>query len=431
MKMLKLALGGFAAIAIGGLALGQSGQGLWPTLPVVGGAAYCSSTTNGVCTNTVPAGPAALTGNEGIPANTNLSQGRSPQSVIIPPALLANGGSYNYLFGGDFGQNLWQRATTFTSLTPTTATLTADAWYAYSSGNTVTITRQQGTSDIPVGSTASMRVNRPSGTDVTPICVGQVAPASESTAFRGRNAIFSFSALAGGSFSAASSNVSVTVAYYTAADSATAGTNTDAFAKSTIAGYAATTATQAINTTMTRYFTVPVAIPSTATGVGVKICYTPVGTGTSADWFEFGLAQLEARTGSSVGPSAFQWRTFGDEAVLQRRRSWVITDGAATLRYASCQAYTTAIAHCFLQYPGQMRITTPTVTVGTTISWAVTTASGTAQACGTSIAPTTTGVTANGVDLTCTTGATALVAGSASQMIGAATGGLLTVSAEP
>lgn len=50
----------------------------WPNVPVIGGPSYCSSTVNGTCVNTVPAGP-ALTGNETIPADTNASQGQSPQ----------------------------------------------------------------------------------------------------------------------------------------------------------------------------------------------------------------------------------------------------------------------------------------------------------------------------------------------------------------
>lgn len=88
MKMLKTSLAAFAVIAIGGFAIAQQGFQS-PNSPIVGGAAYCSSTTNGVCTNTVPAGPTALTGSETIPANTNLSGGRSPQNVLIKPASLA------------------------------------------------------------------------------------------------------------------------------------------------------------------------------------------------------------------------------------------------------------------------------------------------------------------------------------------------------
>lgn len=86
MKMLKIGLASFALLAFAGFAVGQSGQGLWPNFPVVGGSSYCASTQNGVCRSTIPAGPTVLTGSEGIPANTNLSQGRSPQNVIITPA---------------------------------------------------------------------------------------------------------------------------------------------------------------------------------------------------------------------------------------------------------------------------------------------------------------------------------------------------------
>lgn len=42
----------------------------WVNFPVIGGAAYCSSTVNTACVNTVPAGP-ALTGNETVPVDTN------------------------------------------------------------------------------------------------------------------------------------------------------------------------------------------------------------------------------------------------------------------------------------------------------------------------------------------------------------------------
>lgn len=89
MTKLRMSLAAFAVIAFGGLAIAQ-GQGLFGPFPVVGGSSYCSSTNNGVCTNTVPAGPTTLTGNEGILANTNLSQGRSPQNVLITPASLGS-----------------------------------------------------------------------------------------------------------------------------------------------------------------------------------------------------------------------------------------------------------------------------------------------------------------------------------------------------
>lgn len=62
----------------------------WPSLPIVGGASYCSSTVNATCVNTVPAGP-ALTGAETVPADTNIAGGSTPQTVKIGVASLGAG----------------------------------------------------------------------------------------------------------------------------------------------------------------------------------------------------------------------------------------------------------------------------------------------------------------------------------------------------
>lgn len=84
MKKLLIAL--FALTALTATANAQ----LWPNAPIVNGLSYCSATNNAVCTNTVPAGP-ALTGNETIPADTNLANGQQPQSVKIPMSVLGVG----------------------------------------------------------------------------------------------------------------------------------------------------------------------------------------------------------------------------------------------------------------------------------------------------------------------------------------------------
>lgn len=77
-----------ALLAFAGAAIGQ-GQGLFGPFPVIGGSSYCAAYgNNNTCTSTVPAGPVALTGNETILVNTNLSQGRSPQNALVTPATL-------------------------------------------------------------------------------------------------------------------------------------------------------------------------------------------------------------------------------------------------------------------------------------------------------------------------------------------------------
>src|ERR1017187_7786730 len=72
--------------------------GLWPDMPIIGGATYCAGNTQSAtgtiigaitgCPNQVPAGPTIVTGSEQIPADTRLAGGSAPQTVLIPMASL-------------------------------------------------------------------------------------------------------------------------------------------------------------------------------------------------------------------------------------------------------------------------------------------------------------------------------------------------------
>lgn len=65
--------------------------GLYQGYPIVGGSSYCETTVNNVCVQTIPAGPTQLTGTEKVAADTQLSGGRSPQTVLInTSALMGN-----------------------------------------------------------------------------------------------------------------------------------------------------------------------------------------------------------------------------------------------------------------------------------------------------------------------------------------------------
>lgn len=91
----KLSLAIFALLAATSIAAYAAGNfGLWP---ILNGAAYCASleNTSATCTNTVPAGPTALTGNETIPMDTNLAQGIQPQTILAQPRSLG-AGPYQY-----------------------------------------------------------------------------------------------------------------------------------------------------------------------------------------------------------------------------------------------------------------------------------------------------------------------------------------------
>jgi len=90
MKLIRYFAG--ATLLIGATVTAYA-AGMFTNLPIVGGAAYCALFAgDGVtCAANVPAGPTALTGNERIPADTQLSGGASPQTVLVPSSLFATG----------------------------------------------------------------------------------------------------------------------------------------------------------------------------------------------------------------------------------------------------------------------------------------------------------------------------------------------------
>lgn len=95
MKFFRYGLAAAGLIAITTVAFAA---GMWPDLPVVGGATYCAGSSQSAvgsiigsitgCPNQVPAGPSIVTGNEQIPADTRLSGGVQPQTVLVPMASL-------------------------------------------------------------------------------------------------------------------------------------------------------------------------------------------------------------------------------------------------------------------------------------------------------------------------------------------------------
>lgn len=346
------ALLGGAAMLIAALPVARS-AGLWPTLPVVGGTSFCASTVTGtgnlggvtgtgqgttgsICGQTVPAGP-AYTGEELLLSDVGGANGGTPtQNAVIPSSILGSvNAKANRLRCGDFGTCLWQFGTTpLSAASPTTYQMSADGWFAISASNVMTITKQ-----TPISSAADylgasglyswMRVARPSGTPTGTSCVGQILDQKAASALIGNNGVFSFYGYAPTTFSATASQVQVSVAYYTAADSTTSGVNTATFALSAsgqaggIAGYVAATAGTSLNTagtlasgvetislstTPTRYAVyapIPVnnASGTPVIGVGVSICATPTATtSVTTDYFEIEGLQLQALP-STVTPA--------------------------------------------------------------------------------------------------------------------------------
>lgn len=453
----KLGLAAVGLLLSGAAAYAGGAFSQYPIVGVPANTACQSYGNNGVCNQYNPAGPDGIDGSWVVPTDTGLPNGQNPQTVTTPLALLGFNSRVNLAVGGDFTTNLWQRGTTpVSAATPSTTVMGADRWAVYSSGNTVTVSKQTGASDtIPtLGLYASMRVSRPSGTNTTQICTGQVLDKNAAAPLIGNNAVFSFYGLAGAGLSAVASNqLQVTIAYYTAADSATPGTNTDSFMKGTTTGYTAVTtgsaipsqtavissgvATVPISTTWTRYG-VWGKIPATnaagtaVTGVGVTICYTPAsGTGGSTEWFEVAGAQLQAQSATVstqnpngvTAPSAFERRAPQLEADYQYYYSWVLTETNGAVYPGGVLCTSTGNAWIALNSPQPLRIT-PTVTV-TAGGFSIRTA-----AAVTGIGTTTLISGSTGYTLSLTSGA-ACTSTLPYQLVGTNTTGSFVFSAEP
>lgn len=320
-----------------------------------------------------------LTGNETIPADTNLPSGLNPASEAITTTQLAgfgatqpgSGGWRNALVGGDFGTNLWQRGTTSASVT-TALAYTADRWWGLSgTGTAFTVIKETAAADITSGYAASARVQRTAAqTGILPVCVGQVLTSANSTRFQGRLAEFSFHALPGANFSAAGGQVTATIATGTGSDDTAAN-----FSTGTWAGYVASSTVVTLGSAWDRY-SVVATIPQTATQIGVKICYTPVGTAGTNDWFEFAGAQLDVNQaadakvasgdGLAYNIASFERRPASIEASLQYVYFYRLAEPASGAAIpAMCQATgaTTNICNVFL--PNVMRATVPTIAITT------------------------------------------------------------------
>ena len=90
MKLTRLGLSLAALVVATAVA---HANGMFSNLPIVGGGAYCAlyAGDGTTCVGNVPAGPSALTGNEKVPADTQLPNGQSPQTVYVDVSSLGAG----------------------------------------------------------------------------------------------------------------------------------------------------------------------------------------------------------------------------------------------------------------------------------------------------------------------------------------------------
>jgi hypothetical protein len=364
----------------------------------------------------------ATTGNEMIPADTQLPAGAYPQTEAISVATLGGYGSakqFNYLIGGDFGTNLWQRGTTHTAIGNIngTALYGPDRWFAWGTSSSTIQIDKTAITTVP-GFTSSAKIAR-TGADVNQVCFAQEVASATSASLQGTNVELDYHALAGAGFSASGSNLAVYVVYGTGTDDGSSkmawNINTQGGGSSGWTGYAAALngVLQPISTTWTRY-TAFAAIPATANEVGVAFCWTPVGGSPSNDNIQLAGVQLTRYVGtpqiwspvqtagnyngqsatsptnllgtsnvsSTVPATPFWRRPAAQETELQLSYYYQLNDPAATVRIGSCQVVTAnTVVRCLVPLPVPMRAA-PTITApGSNTAFAITAADGTANVC--------------------------------------------------
>jgi hypothetical protein len=425
------ALGLGALLVAGGIAFAAGNYSMYP---IVGANSFCAATVSGaggfnadgnvggggvtgqgqassgsLCAQTVPAGPSGLTGNELIPADTQIGSGTNPQSVTIPSSLLGN--ATNRLIGGDMTTNLAQRlntakgVTALATLSPTAAVMTADRWWviAPAAGVTVTMDTTASSAVIPgFNNTQALRVARTSSGAAGIVCVGQTLDKAASAPLIGNNAVFSFYEENGSTQSATNGNITVNIDYTSAADGTAtqatlgfAGLNGSKFAlgdagqsgtptnytnavAGSSPGYPTATvssgiATIAASTTWTRYAVyapIPVNVPggtTPVTSVSVSICWTPTATtAVATDYIEINGMQLEAKPSTAtpampagvISPTAFDKRPAATEQVLQQYY-WYFNyeNQSAITTIASCTNTSVTVTNCLIPFPVPMRVT--------------------------------------------------------------------------
>lgn len=320
--------------------------------------------------------------------------------------------------------NVAQRGTTAVSSITTTAKYLWDRWAAVS-GTSTSVTLTNITTALPTGTgfTNVAQVARASAqTGVVNVCFVQEIPTSDITLMAGQQVALSFWAKAGGNFSAASNALVAQV---------TTGTGTDEGLATWLTGLTgAASAIPTANATATlttawQRFAVTGTIAATATEAVVNFCYTPVGTAGTNDWFQIVGIQLEQ---GNIGTS-YEIRPLGVELTKAQRTYWQIADPAATVPLNSSCFVTAAntTVKCGVALPVVMRAV-PTTTVSVATSFGVVVTAGTAGTC-TTLAATASSNTVNSIGVTCTTGGT-IALGSATPLIGAATSGVLSASAD-
>ena len=344
------------------------------------------------------AGSSGITGNEVIPADTRLSGGVNPQTMLIPLGTIAPGAVYqgatttykNLLRGGDISANPAQLGSSQAADIANTITTSIDGFRMLGGASSaINWSTQTGASDIVAGQfTKSLRFQRKAANaNTAQICQINVLSSQDSVALQGRQFVYSFWAKAGANISPTNGQINVTVASGTGTDQSAAtfnaGTWTGQANAITAAASSNTSFPAMVSSCVCQLQTLPSGatatwvqywvsgtIPSTATQVGTQICMTPVGTAGANDWVETSNHQLEITFGtSSVTPTGFEHISPAQSLRDAQRYLTVLAEGASGVQSPVVGTATAATTAAMVyKFPTTMRVAPTFAAAGTALS---------------------------------------------------------------
>ena len=293
----------------------------------------------------------------------------------------------------------------------------------------------------PPGFQYETKLYRKTGALTQPVCIHQEIPSVDSIPLQGDSVIFSayVQALSATANTGAGQPVTLWIYYGTGTDEGF-GTQGSASAIppawtgiTTLYNTAVTTPTT--NTTWNRYSTGPVAVPLTATEIGVAVCYTPSASGTAGttDGIAITGAQLEVAGPNATTPSAYEFKPALAEVVKAERFFYTLAEPADARGVGGMgNAATTATCQTIIPFPVTMRVAPTFTALGTALSgstWKINSAASSTVLATTFYVTTTNNSTTNAYG-TWTVSGTPLTAGNACYPIGANGGSILSWSAD-
>jgi hypothetical protein len=362
-KKTAIAAGVAGGVAILASATFVSAQmGMFSNFPIIGGAAYCSSTLqNGVCANTVGAGSAlsGVVSTAMVPADTRQVGGNN-QTQLVPLSLMVEYAAMrNFLGNGAFNMTQVNGTGTVTCATTSAATsaaLSADRWVCDANvgsgaGRTAVVTSSP---TPPTGFINEVKLFRTSGALTQPICMWQAVPTPQATQLQGQVVVLSANIAALAGLAADNGNLAnLVIISGTGTDEGLAGSWTASPAITPAWTGITTVVNTQINltTSFQRLFTTA-TIPTTATEVGVAICFTPTAAGAGAtDGVAITGVQLEV---GSV-PSFYEVRSKQSEIAENEQFVYTLADTAGPIPVGLCtETAANTTAACWVQYPVPM-----------------------------------------------------------------------------